>query len=189
MPSIMERKELSEALSKDRASLIFCTKLVGGVILKKQNRKTEEASENRKRGRPPIDIGITSYLDGTRRTKVNAKYMYEAISLISEAASEIPDSLILWHSDDATQTATGKHGILEQIGRMWLQDQMSYDSCVFIANLSISALKAGCTSREIEYAIRKIRNAARLVEKNPDNDWFYQSEVKAVLDLQEMAGD
>lgn len=55
--------------------------------------------------------------------------------------------------------------------------------------MSISALKAGCTSREIEYAIRKIRNAARLVEKNPDNDWFYQSEVKAVLDLQEMAGD
>ena len=89
MPSIMERKELSEALSKDRASLIFCTKLVGGVILKEQNRKTEAASENRKRGRPPIDIGITSYLDGTRRTKVNAKYMYEAISLISEAASEI----------------------------------------------------------------------------------------------------
>ena len=37
--------------------------------------------------------------------------------------------------------------------------------------------------------IRKIRNAARLVEKNPDNDWFYQSEVKAVLELQEMAGD
>ena len=157
--------------------------------MKEQNRKTEAASENRKRGRPAIDIGITSYLDGTRRTKVNAKYMYEAISLISEAASEIPDSSMLWYSDDTTQTATGKHGILEQIGRMYLQDQMSYDSCVLIANLSIRALRAGYTSREIEYAIRKIRNTAKLVEKNPDNDWFYQSEVEAVRELQRMAGD
>ena len=64
-------------------------KAVGGVILKEQNRKSEAAAENRKRGRPAIDIGTTSFLDGTRRTKVNAKYMYEAISLISEAASEI----------------------------------------------------------------------------------------------------
>lgn len=107
----------------------------------------------------------------------------------SEAASEIPDRSMLWYSDDVTQTATGKHGILEQIGRMWLQDQMSYDSCVFIANLSIGALKAGYTSREIQYAIRRIRNAANLVEKNPDNDWFYQSEVEAVRELQEMAGN
>lgn len=105
----------------------------------------------------------------------------------------LPDQMLLIPVDShfswLTMFYTGKHGVLEQIGRMYLQDQMSYDSCVFIANLSISALKAGCTSREIEYAIRKIRNAARLVEKNPDNDWFYQSEVKAVLELQGMAGD
>ena len=58
--------------------------------MKEQNRITEAASENRKRGRPPIDIGTTSCLDGTRRTQVNAKYMFEAINIISEAASEIP---------------------------------------------------------------------------------------------------
>ena len=108
---------------------------------------------------------------------------------ISEAASEIPDSHMLWRSDDATQTATGKHGILEQIGRMWLQDRMSYESCVLIANLSISALKMGYKSREIEYAIRKIRNAAKLVKKNPYSDWFYQSEVEAIREFQRMAGD
>lgn len=34
--------------------------------MKEQNRITEAASENRKRGRPPIDIGTTSCLDGTR---------------------------------------------------------------------------------------------------------------------------
>lgn len=157
--------------------------------MKEQNRKSEAASENRKRGRPAIDIGVTSFLGGTRRTMVNAKYMYEAISLISEAASEIPDRSMLWYSDHATQTANGKHGILEQIGRMWLQDHMSYDSCVLIANLSISALKRGYKSREIEYAIRKIRNAAKLVKKNPYNDWFYQSEVEAIREFQRMAGD
>ena len=157
--------------------------------MKEQNRITEAASENRKRGRPPIDIGATSCLDGTRRTQVNAKYMFEAINIISEAASEIPDSHMLWRSDDATQTATGKHGILEQIGHMWLQDRMSYESCVLIANLSISALKMGYKSREIEYAIRKIRNAAKLVKKNPYSDWFYQSEVEAIREFQRMAGD
>lgn len=157
--------------------------------MKEPNRIVEAASENRKRGRPPIDIGIVSNLDGTRRTLVNAKYMFEAIGIISEAASEIPDRSMLWHSDDETHTASGKHGILEQIGRMRLQDHMSYDSCVLIANLSVSALKAGYKSREIEYAIRKIRNAARLVKKNPDNDGFYRSEVEAVREFQKMAGE
>ncbi len=156
--------------------------------MKEQDRKTEAASKNRKRGRPAIDIGVTSYLDGTRRTQVNAKYMFEAISLISEAASEIPDSHMLWYSDAEKQCATGKHGILEQIGRMWLQDHMSYESCVLIANLSIGSLKTGYKSREIEYAIRKIRKAANLAEKNPYSDWFYQLEVEAIREFQTMAG-
>ena len=90
--------------------------------MKKENKILEAATEKRKRGRPSIDIGVTSCLDGTRRTQVNAKYMFEAVSLISEAASEIPDNHLLWYSDDKTQRAAGKHGILEQIGRMWLQD-------------------------------------------------------------------
>ena len=157
--------------------------------MKEQNRFLEVATEKRKRGRPSIDIGVTSCLGGTRRTQVNAKYMFEAVSLISEAASEIPDNHLLWYSDDKTQRAAGKHGILEQIGRMWLQDHMTYASCVLVANYAISALKAGYTSREIEYAIRRIRKTANLAEKNPDDDWYYQSEVKAVRELQKMAGE
>lgn len=105
--------------------------------MKEQNRFLEVATEKRKRGRPSIDIGATSFLGGTRRTKVNAKYMFEAVSLISEAASEIPDNHLLWYSDDKTQRAAGKHGILEQIGRMWLQDHMTYASCVLVANYAI----------------------------------------------------
>ena len=57
--------------------------------MKKENKILEAATEKRKRGRPSIDIGVTSCLGGTRRTQVNAKYMFEAVSLISEAASEI----------------------------------------------------------------------------------------------------
>ena len=49
-------------------------------------------------------------------------YMFQAVQLISEAATEIPDNELLWYSDSATQTAKNKDGILEQIGRMLLQD-------------------------------------------------------------------
>ena len=63
--------------------------------MSEQNRVLEAASEKRKRGRPAIQIGATAYLDGTRRTQINAKYMFEAINLISEAASDIPDSDLL----------------------------------------------------------------------------------------------
>lgn len=73
--------------------------------MNEQNRILEAAAEKRKRGRPAIDIGATSFLDGTRRTKVNAKYMFEAVSLISEAASEIhgrryiaPESSFVWQA-------------------------------------------------------------------------------------------
>ena len=62
--------------------------------MKEQNRKSEAAAENRKRGRPAIDIGTTSFLDGTRRTKVNAKYMYEAISLIVNVNEEVSHALM-----------------------------------------------------------------------------------------------
>ncbi len=76
--------------------------------MNEMNRISEAATKKRKRGRPAIDVGATVYLDGTRRTQINAKYMYEAISLISEAASDIPDSNLLWHSDDSTHIRISK---------------------------------------------------------------------------------
>ena len=63
----------------------------------KIRRKTEmqeeisaAAAEKRKRGRPAIDVSMTSCLNGTHRTHVNALYMYEGVSIISEAASKYP---------------------------------------------------------------------------------------------------
>src|SRR5699024_6014005 len=69
--------------------------------------------------------------------------MYEAVDLISVAATEIPDSDLLWCSDASTQTAGGKQGILEQLGRRLIQDKFSPDDCITIANYAIQALKAG----------------------------------------------
>ena len=157
--------------------------------MNEMNRISEAATKKRKRGRPAIDVGATVYLDGTRRTQINAKYMYEAISLISEAASDITDSNLLWHSDDSTHRANGKHGILEQLGRMWLQDNYEYKQFVTVANHAINALKAGCTSRQIENAIRKIRTTIKAAEKNPDDKWLYSRAAKAVQELQDMGGN
>lgn len=52
--------------------------------MKKENKILEAAAEKRKRGRPSIDIGVTSCLGGTRRTQVNAKYIFEAVSLCQD---------------------------------------------------------------------------------------------------------
>jgi len=153
-----------------------------------ENRLTEAASEKRKRGRPPIDISKTISLDGTRRTLVNAQYMFEAISIIKESASEITDHEMLWFSDDATQTANGKHGILEQIGRIALQDKYTNEQCIFFANCSIQALKAGYTSREIEKAIRAVRMAIRRCEAHPDFEWLRATAAQAVHEFKQMGG-
>ncbi len=88
----------------------------------------------------------------------------------SVAATEIPDSDLLWHSDDATQTAKSKNGILEQLGRMIAQDHYNEYDCVYIANLAIAALKNGKTSREIEKAIQNVRTANKRVAADPDSE-------------------
>ncbi len=153
-----------------------------------ENRITEAASEKRKRGRPAIELSSTAFLDGTRRTQVNAKYMFEAISVIKEAASEIPDHEMLWYEDIAAQSANGKHGILEQIGRMALQDKYTKEHCVLFANCSINALKAGYTSRNIEYAIRAVWLAIRRYEAHPDFPWLRATAAEAVHEFKKMGG-
>ena len=110
--------------------------------------------KKRGRGRPRLNVpnGRCS-----RRHAVNSMYVNKAAQLISEVATEIPDGKLLWYSDETTWTIKSKDGILEQIGRMLVQDHHEQSHCVYIANLAIAALKNGCTCREIEKAIRKIR--------------------------------
>ena len=144
--------------------------------------------EKRGRGRPKIDTNITEYGAPSRRQAINAMYMFEGVHLLSVAATEIPDSDLLWHSDDATQTAKSKNGILEQLGRMLVQDHYKEEDCVYIANLAIAALKNGKTSREIEKAIRNVRTANKRAEADPDSEWLHKQAVEAANELHRMGG-
>lgn len=71
--------------------------------------------EKRGRGRPKIDTHITEYGAPSRRQAINAMYMFEGVHLLSVAATEIPDSDLLWHSDDATQTAKAEMVFLNSL--------------------------------------------------------------------------
>lgn len=144
--------------------------------------------EKRGRGRPKIDTSITEYGAPSRRQAINAMYMFEGVHLLSVAATEILDSGLLWHSDDVTQTAKSKNGILEQLGRMRAQDHYKEEDCVYIANLAIAALKNGKTSREIEKAIRNVRTANKRAEADPDSEWLHKQAVEAANALHRMGG-
>ena len=144
--------------------------------------------EKRGRGRPKIDTHITEYGAPSRRQAINAMYMFEGVHLLSVAATDIPDSDLLWHSDDAMQTAKSKNGILEQLGRMLVQDHYKEEDCVYIANLAIAALKNGKTSREIEKAIREIRMTMKKSEAEPENTRLQYLAGCAVTELQKMGG-
>lgn len=144
--------------------------------------------EKRGRGRPRIDTHITEIGAPSRRQAINAMYMFEGVHLLSVAATDIPDSHILYQSDDATMTAKSKNGILEQLGRMVVQDHFSEEDCIYIANLAIAALKNGKTSREIEKAIRTVRMTNKKVLADPDNEKLRRLAIEAANELHKMGG-
>ncbi|WP_302190980.1 hypothetical protein [uncultured Ruminococcus sp.] len=144
--------------------------------------------EKRGRGRPKIDTHLTEIGAPSRRQAINAMYMFEGVHLLSVAATDIPDSHLLWESDDATMTAKSKNGILEQLGRMMVQDNYKQEDCVYITNLAIAALKNGKTSREIEKAIRTVRMTNKKVIADPDNERFRRLAIEAANELDKMGG-
>ena len=139
--------------------------------------------KKRGRGRPRLDVPNSRY---SRRQAVNSMYVNKAVQLISEAATEIPESKLLWYSDEATWTIKSKDGILEQIGRMLIQDHNEPSHCVYIANLAVAALKNGCTCREIEKAIRKIRMTLKESTQSPNSTVLISIAGQAVADLRQM---
>ena len=143
--------------------------------------------KKRGRGRPRLDTRHTEAHAPSRRQAVNSMYMFEAVQLISEAATEIQDSELLWYSDEATRSAVSKDGILEQIGRMILQDKYELSDCVYITNLSIAAVKNGYTCRTIEKAIRRIRLSSNESIKNPESTYLRNIARQALAVLHEMS--
>ncbi len=127
--------------------------------------KTEEV--RRRRGRPKLDAHITEEYAPSRRQALNKMYLYEGVHLLSVAATEIQNSEVLWREDRTAVTLKSRDGILEQLGRMAVQDKLGRTDCVYLANLAIAAVRAGYTTREVEVALRKKRKWARsLTQQN-----------------------
>ncbi len=139
--------------------------------------------KKRGRGRPRLDVPNSRR---SHRHDVNTMYINKAVKLISEAAAEIPDGKLLWYSDEATWIIKSKDGILEQIGRMLVQDHHEPSHCVYITNLAVAALKNGCTCREIEKAIRKIRMTLKESNQIPNDTELINIAGQAVTDLRQM---
>ncbi len=148
--------------------------------------KTEEV--RRRRGRPKLDAHITEEYAPSRRQALNKMYMYEGVHLLSVAATEIQNGEVLWREDRTAATLKSRDGILEQPGRMAVQDKLSRTDCVYLANLAIAAVQAGYTTREVEVALREIRMAAKSSMKNPDSEALYCALGDTVDILRRMGG-
>ena len=148
--------------------------------------KTEEV--RRKRGRPKLDAHITEEYAPSRRQALNKMYMYEGVHLLSAAATEIQNSEVLWQEDRTAVTVKSRDGILEQLGRMMVQDKLAYTDCAYLANLAIAAIQNGYTTREVEVTLRQVRMAAKSSMKNPDDETLYCALGSTVDILRRMGG-
>ena len=142
----------------------------------------------RKRGRPKLDAHITEEYAPSRRQALNKMYLYEGVHLLAAAATEIQNSEVLWQEDRTAVTVKSRDGILEQLGRMTVQDRLAYTDCVYLANLAIAAVQNGCTTREVETALRQVRMSAKSSIKNPDSEALYCALGNTVDILRRMGG-
>ena len=141
--------------------------------------------EKRKQGRPKVDTHITDGQFNNRR--LNYKYMFEGTGVLMDAADEIPERTILYEIDDSNlRFKACKNGILEQVGRMRVQDNVSLDDCIIIANYAIDAIKAGVGVKEITVAIRKVRTALKKYKTDVENEDLEMDFYKAVYLLKKL---
>ena len=146
-----------------------------------------EGTETRKRGRPKVDTHLTEGHFDNRRLELNRKYMYEGTGILHEAGDDIPDGTMLYEVDDeGKRFKTCKDGILEQLGRMYVQDGASLEDCTAVANFSIDALKAGSGVKEITVAIRKIRTTLKAYRAEEENPHLRLAFFEAIWALRDM---
>lgn len=146
--------------------------------------------EKRKQGRPKVDTHITDGQFNNRRQELNYKYMFEGTGVLMDAADEIPERTILYEIDDSNlRFKACKNGILEQLGRMRIQDNVSLDDCIIIANYAIDAIKAGVGVKEITVAIRKVRTALKKYKTDVENEDLEMDFYKAVYLLKRLGGN
>ena len=143
--------------------------------------------EKRKQGRPKVDTHITDGQFNNHRHELNYKYMFEGTGVLMDAADEIPERTILYEIDDSNlRFKACKNGILEQLGRMRIQDNVSLDDCIIIANYAIDAIKAGVGVKEITVAIRKVRTALKKNKTDVENEDLEMDFYKTVYLLKRL---
>ena len=146
--------------------------------------------EKRKRGRPKVDTHLTEGYYDNRRQELNYKYMFEGTGVLMDAADEIPERTILYEMDKENRCFKAcKTGILEQLGRMRIQDDISLEDCIIVANYAIDALKAGVGVKEITIAIRRVRTTMKKHHADVENEDLEMDFYKAVHMLKKLGGE
>lgn len=146
--------------------------------------------EKRKRGRPKVDAHLTEEHYDSRRKELNYKYMFEGTGVLMDAANEIPERNILYEVDDANfRFKACKNGILEQLGRLRIQDNAALEDCIIVANFAIDAIKAGVGVKEITIAIRKLRTALKKYCADEENEFLRMEFHRALYELRELYGE
>ena len=145
--------------------------------------------EKRKRGRPKVDTHLTEGYYDNRRKELNYKYMFEGTGVLMDAADEIPERTILYEMDKEKRCFKAcKTGILEQLGRMRIQDDISLEDCIIVANYAIDAIKAGVGVKEITIAIRRVRTTMKKHHADVENEDLEMDFYKAVYMLKKLGG-
>ena len=143
-----------------------------------------------KRGRPKVDTHLTEGHYDNRRKELNYKYMFEGTGVLMDAAEEIPEKHILYEVDhEHFRFKACKTGILEQIGRLRIQDNAALEDCVIVANCAIDAIKAGVGVKEITVAIRKLRTALKKYSADEENEFLRMEFRRALYELRELGGE
>ena len=143
--------------------------------------------EKRKRGRPKVDTHLTEGYYDNRRKELNYKYMFEGVGVLMDAADEIPERTILYEMDKENRCFKAcKTGILEQLGRLRIQDNAALEDCVIVANYAIDAIKAGVGVKEITVAIRKVRTALKKYKTDVENEDLEMDFYKTVYLLKKL---
>ena len=146
--------------------------------------------EKRKRGRPKVDTHITDGQFNNRRQELNYKYMFEGTGVLMDAAEEIPEKHILYEVDhEHFRFKACKTGILEQLGRLRIQDNAALEDCVIVANYAIDAIKADVGVKEITVAIRKLRTALKKYSADEENEFLRMEFRRALYELRELGGE
>ena len=136
-----------------------------------------------------MDTHLTEGYYDNRRQELNYKYMFEGTGVLMDAADEIPERTILYEMDKENRCFKAcKTGILEQLGRMRIQDDISLEDCIIVANYAIDALKAGVGVKEITIAIRRVRTTMKKHHADVENEDLEMDFYKAVY-LLKKSGD